>query len=120
MTATRHILDKVRTNINITKLILCFSSNNYEADIRSVKPLLNNILKAAKDKLPNCKIIIALIGISNYVNAAQTSTLDELNMALRNKIAEANAINCPFYCYINNPPFNFYISAVKYFIRKLQ
>ena len=57
VTTIRHILDKIKVNNNITKFIICFSSNNYDADSKSTIPLLNNIFKASKETFPNSCIV---------------------------------------------------------------
>ena len=93
VTTIRAILDKVKHNKNIERLIICLSSNNYDAP--SAVNLFTNINSSLLNKFSHCKIFITLIGISESLNNKQKEALETINYTIRSKSSRFNIITPP-------------------------
>ena len=83
ITAIRAIIDKVKSKVNLNKVIICISSNNY--DSTSALSLLRNISKGLCDKFINRKIFICLAGICSSLSTDNCRALEAINLTLRDK-----------------------------------
>ena len=92
VTTIRAIFDKVKQNSNIKTVIICLSSNNYDAP--SAVNLSTNINSALKNKFKNTNIFITLAGICKSLNEKQIEVLESINHVFRNKVS-CTIINAP-------------------------
>jgi len=83
----------MKNKSKIEKLIVCISSNNFQA-FTSLQ-FLSSIFKSLHDKFPVSKVFICLAGICSSINESSAKSLETLNNSIREKSPNAVIINPP-------------------------
>jgi len=85
ISAIRSIIDKIKikNKVNVKKLIICVSSNNYDSS--TCISSLSNISCGLINKFNSPKIFICLAGICSTLDDTKKKLLETINLTIRNK-----------------------------------